>query len=162
MKKYFLFVLALLLFTTSCKKCGDCINKKCTDFYFNTIIRSKDTGADLTGKELNEQDVKYLRDSIKYKILSPFDSTDWIYPALDSNQSFNFYFIKLDLRPYINDKTNIYGWYNFIFHLNQDEYDTLKVFYPLNGEGIYQFYYQDSLINTSECNGAKSLITILK
>lgn len=154
MKKYFLLLLALLLFTTSCKKCGDCF-RGCygLSVKINILNDGSDglgfTGFNAIGDNFDKPYIKYIADSILYQIVTPHDTIGSLSPELIGSGE---YILKLRYNfpdKYIKDKT---GWYYFILHLNDVERDTIRVYHK-GGDSSFYTYLSDSLAAHTDCDG---------
>lgn len=151
--KKFLLLFILFSWMTSCKKCGDCMYT-CDNFNFSFTVKDNISGLDITGDDLNQPNVRYLLDSIKYQVIAHQDTSPLFFPNINRSDSntINVSYIFSDFN--IQDPT---GDYFFILHLNELNKDTIKIRYQKDSE-VYHLYQSDSLVGTYHCGSSHSLI----
>lgn len=146
--------MALLLFTTSCKKCGDCI-RGCYGFSvkINILNDGSDglgfTGFNAIGDNFDKPYIKYIADSILYQVVTPYDTTEYLTPEFVGTGE---YLLKLRYDFSNKDIPDMTGWYYFILHLNGVERDTVKVLHK-GGDSRFYTYLSDSLAAYTDCDG---------
>lgn len=148
----------IMYLTNSCKKCEECPNTNCSNLYFDVYFRNQKYWVeDATGMDYSDRSVKYLVDSIKYRVITKSDTTDFMKPKVKSGGFYQYNFSY----DFSNDP-HPSGWYTFIIQFNEQERDTAKVYYSTSSPKI-MVSYNDSLISEDQfCNGGSYPFRILK
>jgi hypothetical protein len=122
----------------------------CKEFTITTIFIDSVSGHDLTGDSVALPFARYNKDSIRYMILSVFDTTDMLHPiitkvGLANNYTINYHFAD-------NYQTN-FGEYKIIYYLNTIDRDSITVKVLNNNQDNINVYKVNNLLGTlgDEC-----------
>lgn len=95
------------------------------------------TGMDITGDSINLPTIRYNKDSIRYKIVSEEDSTDYLFPIVTKGSRSNEY----TFNGFNNNKNT--NKYNMIIYYNENELDSL--FITISKEGVIEIFHTENL-----------------
>lgn len=118
MKHKFVYLLfSYLLF--SCDSKVTEYNLSCNDIGLEVVFESKNFGLDLTGENLNPPYVKYYKDSIRYQIISGFDTSEVFFPEIKNIRGYNFYNLNVNFnKKYIRHDLIIHLSSSYRLNLN--------------------------------------------
>lgn len=135
MKVYRILYIIIPVFIISCNSGGHldfCPTYKLQSAFTDTI-----TGFDITGDSINLPTIRYNKDSIRYKIVSEEDSTEYLFPIVTKGSwSYEYTFNGFN----VNKNTNRY---TMIIYYNENELDSLFITIPK--EGVVEIFHTENL-----------------
>ena len=122
----------------------------CNSFYLNTGFIDSISGNDLTGDSVYLPLARYNKDSIRYMVLSQYDTTDLLKPVVKKAGFYNVYsfLYQFSLAPQAK-----YGEYKIIYFLNSSDKDSVFVSVINNNQDYIEVYKGNELLGTlgDEC-----------
>jgi len=109
----------------------------CDSIYLEITFKDKITNVDLTG----DTSQIYNKDSIKYSIISDYDTTDILSPEVNPVGFYNEY----SFSYYFGNKN---GVYKILFYLNSTETDTITI--NTSNNFRLEYYYKNVLIKKED------------
>ena len=96
--------------------CGSKPDKTiCNEFFLKTNFIDSMSGNDLTGDSVYLSLTRYHKDSIRYAVLSEFDTTDLLEPVVKKE---GFYYTYTFLYQFSTSPQIRFGMYKIIYYLN--------------------------------------------
>lgn len=109
----------------------------CRNFKLEAEFIDSITGMDITGDSINLPTIRYDKDSIRYKIVSEEDSSDFLVPTITKGTNFLVYTFN---GFNISKNTNAY---TMIMYYNENESDSL--FITISKSGEIEIFHTENL-----------------
>lgn len=151
MKKMFLVIIIGMISVISCKIVDPPLSCRNVFFYINVMdsVRS----VDITGDSISLPLIRYNKDSIRYQIISPYDTTEKNIPDIVNTGLYNQYTFNFNFGMQ-------YGLYKVLFILNRVETDTLNI--NIIDSYNIRYYNKGSLIKSEKSDCGILEFTFLK
>ena len=136
MKANRILYVIFIIFIISCNSGGH-PDIFCPFFTLQSAFKDSITGMDITGDSINLPTIRYNKDSIRYKIVSEEDSSEYLFPIVTKGSWSNEYTFN---GFNINNNTNRY---TMIIYYNENELDSL--FITISKEGVIEIFPTENL-----------------